>query len=85
MKLGWVGQGELNKFYAGKDIKVYQKRTRSKKHMVYINEKVGLQEYQIAGLLNATGLGEKLTANDMPAVIAFCRSIVLTDRGFDND
>ena len=81
MKLGWVGQGEINKFHAGKDITVYQKRTRSKKHMVYINEQVGLQEYQIVGLLNSTGLGDKLSANDMPAVMAFCRSIILTDRG----
>lgn len=85
MKLGYIGQGELNKFYSGKDIKVYQKRTKAKRHMVYINEQVGLQEYQIAGLLNATGLGEKLSANDMPAVMAFCRSIILTDRGYNND
>lgn len=85
MKLGWIGQNEINKFNAGKDIKVYQKRTRAKKHRVYINQEVGLQSDQLTLLLNATGLGEKLTANDMPAIVAFCRSIILTERGFEYD
>lgn len=82
MKLGYIGKLELKRLKEGKDFKVYQNSTRAKKHMVYMNEQVGLQEYQIVGLLNSTGLGDKLSANDMPAVMAFCRSIILTDRGF---
>lgn len=85
MKLGWIGKADINKALAGKDANIYQKQTKSKKYKVYLNDSIGITEEQIRNLLVATGIGQKLTLDDAPALMTFCKSVILTDRGMDND
>ena len=81
MNIGWIGKKEINLALKNKEFEVSRRRTKAKCISVYIDEKLGITEDEVMKLAKVTGLAEKLGLSDMNMLMAFCKSVVLTDRG----